>query len=85
MRSLEEETERNRLFSPNDKRERVILVSVSKKPKYEQEDSLEELKELAHSSDLIVLDSVIQKTEGDKPQISDGRRENERTHYHCSQ
>lgn len=61
MRSLEEETERYRLFSPNDKRERVILVSVSKKPIYEQEDSLEELKELAHSSDLIVLDSLIQK------------------------
>jgi GTP-binding protein HflX len=61
IRSLEEETERHRIFSPNDKRERVILVSVSKKPIYEQEDSLEELKELAHSSDLIVLDSVIQR------------------------
>jgi GTPase len=61
IRSLEEETERHRIFSHDDKRERVILVSVSKKPKYDQEDSLEELKELAQSSDLIVLDSVIQR------------------------
>ena len=61
VRSLEEEMERNRIFSPDDKRERAILVSVSKLPKYEQEDSLEELRELAISSDLIVLDSAIQR------------------------
>ncbi len=42
--SLEEEMERNRGFSPDEKRERAILVSVSTKPKYEQEDSVEELK-----------------------------------------
>ncbi len=59
--SLEEEMERHRSFSPDDKRERAILVGVSKKPRYEQEDSLEELKELARSSNLIVLDSVIQR------------------------
>ena len=42
-------------------KERAILVGVSMKPKYEQEDSMEELKELAHSSDVIVLDTVIQR------------------------
>jgi len=67
IRSLEEQMERSRVFSPDDKRERAILVSVSKKPRYEQEDSLEELKELARSSDLIVLDSVVQRTKEINP------------------
>jgi len=44
-----------------DSREKAILISVSQKPKYEQEDSLEELKELAGSSDVLVLDTVIQR------------------------
>ncbi len=61
VRSLEEEMQRHRVFSPNDKRERAILVSVSKKPRYDQEDSIEELKELARSSDVVVLDSVVQR------------------------
>lgn len=41
--------------------ERAILVSVSRKPKYDQEDSIEELKELAVSSDVIVLDRIVQR------------------------
>jgi len=41
--------------------EKAILVSVSIRPKYEQEDSVEELKELALSTDVVVLDSVIQR------------------------
>lgn len=69
IESLEEEMDRKRLFdqseiptrSGKDLRERAILISVSKKPKYEQEDSLEELKELAFSSDVLVLDAVIQR------------------------
>ncbi|MGW8180283.1 MAG: GTPase HflX, partial [bacterium] len=61
VRALEEEMERKRHFSADDKRERAILVSVSTRPKYEQEDSLEELKELARSSDLLVLDMVAQR------------------------
>lgn len=44
-----------------DRRERAILVSVSRGPKYEQEDSIEELKELSASSSLIVLDTVLQR------------------------
>jgi GTP-binding protein HflX len=61
IESLEDEMERNRVFSPDDKRERAILVSVSTMPKYSQEDSLDELKELAQSSNVLVLDTVIQR------------------------
>ncbi|TFG35828.1 MAG: GTPase HflX, partial [Nitrospirales bacterium] len=61
VRSLDDEMERNRVFSPDDKRERALLVSVSNLSKYEQEDSVEELKELARSSDVLVLDTVIQR------------------------
>ena len=61
IESLEEEMDRKRLFDQKDLREKSILISVSKKPKYEQEDSLEELKELAFSSDVLVLDAVIQR------------------------
>lgn len=50
-----------RLLDVNDKRERAILVSVSTRPKSEQEDSIEELKELANSSDVVVLDTVFQR------------------------
>jgi GTP-binding protein HflX len=59
--SLEEEMDRRRLISPDDERERAILVSVSKMPRYFQEDSLDELSELAQSSNVIVLDKVIQR------------------------
>jgi GTPase len=61
IRSLEDEMERHRLFSPDERRERAILVSVSVSPKHEQEDSLNELMELAQSSDVLVLDSIIQR------------------------
>jgi GTP-binding protein HflX len=43
------------------KKDRTILVSVSKKSKHEQEESIEELKELARSDDITVLDTVIQR------------------------
>jgi GTP-binding protein HflX len=67
--ALEEEMQRARGFETGDggrpgsgaRRERAILVSVSTKPRHEQEDSVEELKELALSSDVDVLDSVIQR------------------------
>ncbi len=61
IKSLESEMERHRLFSPDDSRERAILVSVSTKPKFEQEDSIEELKDLANSSNVLVLDTIIQR------------------------
>lgn len=59
--SLEDEMDRRRVIDQNDKRERAILVSASAKPKYELEDSMDELKELAISSDVIVLDAVVQR------------------------
>ena len=67
VRSLDDEMERNRVFSPDDKRERALLVSVSTLSKYEQEDSVEELKELARSSDVLVLDTVIQRLKALNP------------------
>lgn len=61
VKSLEEEMQRQRTFGPGDKRERAILVSVSTRSRYELEDSMEELKELANSSGVIVIDSIIQR------------------------
>jgi GTP-binding protein HflX len=61
VRLLEEEMNRLRVFDQADPRERAILISVSTQPKYELEDSMEELKELAASSDVLVLDTVIQR------------------------
>lgn len=67
--SLEEEMERSRSFSPNDKRERAILVSVSTKSKPEQEDSAEELKELAESNDIFVIDTILQRPKNINPKF----------------
>ena len=67
IESLEEEMDRKRVFDQRDLREKAILISVSKKPKHEQEDSLEELKELAFSSDVLVLDAVIQRPKDINP------------------
>ena len=43
------------------KKDRAILVSVSKKSRNEQEESVEELKELARSDGITVLDAVVQR------------------------
>ena len=48
-------------FDLKDKRERAVLVSVSTASRFEQEDSMEELEELAGASDVIVLDTVLQR------------------------
>lgn len=56
-------------YDIKDKRERALLVSVSTKSKYEQEDSMEELKELASASDVIVLDTVLQRPRQINPKI----------------
>ncbi len=61
VRALEEEMERRRYISQDDPRERAILVSVSPRPRYEIEESLDELEELAESADVIVLGRVIQR------------------------
>jgi GTP-binding protein HflX len=59
--AIEEEMERKRTFDQKDRRERAILVSVSAKPRYEQEDSMEELKELALSCGVLILDLMMQR------------------------
>ncbi|MBI4948823.1 MAG: GTPase HflX [Deltaproteobacteria bacterium] len=59
--SLETEMGRAILRDVGDNRERAILVSVSTRHKDEQMESLEELKELARTSNVLVLDSVCQR------------------------
>ncbi|OGW45371.1 MAG: GTPase HflX, partial [Nitrospirae bacterium RBG_13_41_22] len=73
--SLEDEMERHRGFSPCDRREKAILVSVSTRSRYEQEDSIEELKELAQSSNVLVLDTIIQRPKEINPKylIGEGK------------
>jgi GTP-binding protein HflX len=61
IQALEAEMGRAAVRDVKDKRERAILVSVSTKPKDEQLDSLEELKSLAETSNVVVLDSVFQR------------------------
>lgn len=61
IKNLEDEMDRSRTFDQADKRERAILISASTKPKYELEESMDELMELALSSDVIVLDTIIQR------------------------
>jgi len=58
---IERQMEREQTVREVAKRDRAILVSVSKKSKHEQEESVEELKELARSDGITVLDSVIQR------------------------
>jgi len=83
VEALEEELERHRgfevpetgIFKGGAQKERAILVSVSTKPKYEQEDSIDELKELAFSSDVVVLDKTIQRPKEINPKylIGEGK------------
>jgi GTP-binding protein HflX len=75
IESLEEEMQRKRAFHSDERREKAILVSVSMRPKHEMEDSMEELKELARSSDVLVLDAIIQKPKAINPKylIGEGK------------
>jgi len=61
--SLEDEMGRAVVRDVEDARERAILVSVSRGPKAEQEESLEELAELAATSGVVVLDTIRQRPE----------------------
>ncbi|KKK81787.1 hypothetical protein LCGC14_2809940, partial [marine sediment metagenome] len=70
--ALEEEMLRRRGYEQEDTRERAILVSVSKNSKttrYDLEDSMDELKELAGSSDVLVLDTVMQRVRKINPKF----------------
>ncbi len=66
IENLEDEMDRARLFV-QDKRDKAILISASTRPRYELEESMEELKELARSADVIVLDTVIQRLKEGNP------------------
>ncbi len=58
---IERQMERAQAAVEVAKKDRAILVSVSKASRHEQEDSIEELKELARSDGITVLDTVIQR------------------------
>jgi GTP-binding protein HflX len=58
---LERQMERAQAGREVARRDRAILASVSRKGRHDQEESLEELKELARSDGITVLDSVVQR------------------------
>jgi GTP-binding protein HflX len=60
-------------YDVDDKRERAVLVSVSTASLYEQEDSMEELRELAESSNVIVLDRILQRVKTINPKYLMGK------------
>jgi len=59
--TIEREMERIQRAVKVVKKDRAILVSVSKASRSEQEESIEELKELTRSDEIHVLDTVIQR------------------------
>ncbi|MDI6864913.1 GTPase HflX [Thermodesulfovibrio yellowstonii] len=65
--NLEAEMDRARVIDMQDPREKAILISVSTAPKYILEEHMEELKELAESADLIVIDKIIQRVKQINP------------------
>ena len=69
IENLESEMVRSTSFDRKDRRERAILVSASTAPKYELEESIAELKELAESSDVLVLDLVVQRLKDINPRF----------------
>ena len=72
-RDLEDRMQRRQVFDQADPRERAMLISVSTRPRYEQEDSMEELRELAESSDVLVLGTVIQRPREINPRYLMGK------------
>lgn len=61
IHNLEAEMDRIRAIDTFDSRERAILISVSTAPKYVLEEHMQELEELAESTDLVVIDKIIQR------------------------
>ena len=54
-------------------KERAILISVTSKPRFESEDSMEELKELAKTSGVEVVDTIIQHIKKPDPKYLMGK------------
>lgn len=67
IRNLETEMDRIRAIDTSDNRERAILISVSTLPKYVLEEHMEELEELAQSTDLVVIDKIVQRVKETNP------------------
>ena len=62
IRALETEMAQNRTVIPaGDTRERALLVSVTTKPRRQALDSMDELRDLARTSGIVVLDTVLQQ------------------------
>lgn len=61
------------LYDVRDARERAILVSASSAPRGEQEDALAELRALARSAQLVVLDEVVQRLHAVNPRYLLGK------------
>lgn len=61
------------LYQAAKEKERAVLISVATGPKHEAEDSLEELKELALSSGIEVIDTVLQQRKKVDPKFLLGR------------
>jgi GTP-binding protein HflX len=60
--SLEDEFQRSqKLRDSGERQERALLVGVYRRSRYQADDSMEELKDLARSSGVTVVDSVIQR------------------------
>jgi GTP-binding protein HflX len=72
--SLEEEMTRNRRGARRaNLKDRTILVGVATGPLSEAEESMAELKELAASADVVVLDEIIQRRQAIDPRTILGR------------
>lgn len=65
--NLEQEMDRIRAVDAYDHRERAILISISSAPKYILEEHMEELEGLAKSTDLVVIDRIIQRVKEINP------------------
>ena len=62
MKTIEDDLEQSQTaYDVNDKRERAILVSASTASRLDQEESLEELNELARTDELMVVSTVTQR------------------------
>ena len=74
INSLEEEMARARhVRSPRDQRDRAILVSVTTDSVTAANESLDELRELARSSGVVVLDAIVQRRQKLDPRSLVGR------------
>jgi GTP-binding protein HflX len=74
IRALEAEMARIRaLYEAGEGGERALLVSVTTQPRRIAEDSLAELKELARSADIQVVDTILQQRKKPDPRFLMGR------------